>query len=522
MKLSIDSTRLEFISCHLAAHEGVDKCAIRNSSVEEILSSVSSDTEVIHHSFFMGDMNYRSTFNKETPGDTLRKLEGKSSSRKLNDDDNSSSKSSKKKKGDETPTTVSMEDDSDVEDDDDVEGDGEQGDPALSEKKKKRQAEMTKLYTMITKEKWPELLGLDELTREMDAKRVLCGYKALTPAFPPTFKRIRDIGIQRRTGADIDDEDERDDSRSLSDVDVDLNNDSPNKPSKAHNREYNLSMSDSKGDSSSITLTKSFYHHKRLPSYTDRILTSSLPGFESLLEPISFKSCEDACSSDHKPVAGAFKLTPRTGLKDIMSYSPSFITQGSLHYTSSTTFSVKELKASDLTEMDPQLFGGGSDPYCTFSADPAGILVGNVKKMRTRTINHDLNPNWVGDQIKFSLATNDNEGLARNGHFIFSVWDYDVGNPDDLIGSAAVPLATVFEHYANTNGADFEFNLELLRKGRPQGFLSGKIEVQGMKDSNPMVAYTSKKELKTLHETLKMQQDAAAKVSQMGCQCLIS
>lgn len=34
VSLTVDSTRLAFISCHLAAHEGVDKCAIRNSSVQ--------------------------------------------------------------------------------------------------------------------------------------------------------------------------------------------------------------------------------------------------------------------------------------------------------------------------------------------------------------------------------------------------------------------------------------------------------------------------------------------------------
>jgi hypothetical protein len=33
-----------------------------------------------------------------------------------------------------------------------------------------------------------ELLELDELTREILAGRVLCGFKALTPNFPPTFK----------------------------------------------------------------------------------------------------------------------------------------------------------------------------------------------------------------------------------------------------------------------------------------------------------------------------------------------
>ena len=49
-------------------------------------------------------------------------------------------------------------------------------------------------HAQITKEKWPELLALDELTREMAAGRVLCGYTALEPLFPPTFKRIREIG----------------------------------------------------------------------------------------------------------------------------------------------------------------------------------------------------------------------------------------------------------------------------------------------------------------------------------------
>lgn len=251
-----------------------------------------------------------------------------------------------------------------------------------------------------------------------------------------------------------------------------------------------------------------------------------MPGFTNLLEALSFSSCEDACSSDHKPVLGVFRLTPRSGLKDILAYSPALIatSDSSLKYTASTTYRVKNLKASHLPEMDSQLFGGGSDPYCVFTADPVGILVGNVKKMRTRVISHCLNPEWSGDEIHFRLATNDIEGLSRNCHFLFSVWDYDVGNPDDLIGTAAIPLARVFDHFAITEASDFHFQLELLRGGQPQGFLTGSIEVGGMKGGGaaPLMVYSSKKEVMTLHETLKAQQAAAAAQSEMGCQCVLA
>jgi hypothetical protein len=531
VSMNVDATRLAFISCHLAAHEGVDKCAIRNSSVQEILGSVTTESDVVHHTFFMGDMNYRCTFSKDTP-ENISTKEKSSKGSKGKDKDKRSSKGKGTDKDAPLADTVVNMDDSDDEDYEDIEG-GEGEGEALSEKKKKRLAEMTKLQSMITKEKWPELLALDELNREIAAKRVLCGYTALTPSFPPTFKRTRDIGIQRNGTIEIGNGDGDDDnSRAVSEVDVDITISDENKEDmspppvtvvrsnssvNSKPREYNLSMSDSS------CLTKSFYHHKRLPSYTDRILTSSLPAFAPLLQAISFNSCEDACSSDHKPVLGTFRLTPRTGLKDILSYSQANAAQGgSLHYSSSTTFRVKNLKASNLTEMDSQIFGGGSDPYCMFSADPVGILVGNVKKMKTRVISHCLNPDWVGDEINFRLATNDVQGLSRNGHFLFTVWDYDVGNPDDLIGTAAVPLANMFSHFEATDGQDFNFELELLRNGQPQGFLKGSIEVGGMKDAHHMVTYTTKKEVKSLYETLKSQSEAAALNSQVGCQCTIA
>ena len=62
-----------FISSHLTAHEGVTHCKQRNDSIAEILSSCRvSDTRFdahlqVHHTFFNGDMNYRTTFDPATP-----------------------------------------------------------------------------------------------------------------------------------------------------------------------------------------------------------------------------------------------------------------------------------------------------------------------------------------------------------------------------------------------------------------------------------------------------------------------
>jgi hypothetical protein len=75
VSFTIDATKFAFISCHLTAHEGVDKCESRNGCIQEIIGGVRSDiddnrfdpTLLAHHVIWMGDMNYRVTFNKDTP-----------------------------------------------------------------------------------------------------------------------------------------------------------------------------------------------------------------------------------------------------------------------------------------------------------------------------------------------------------------------------------------------------------------------------------------------------------------------
>ena len=74
---------------------------------QEILGSVTTESDVIHHTFFMGDMNYRCTLSKEHPASSA-----------------SSSASKGKGKGKKEPppaaaAVVNMDDDSDVESDKD-------------------------------------------------------------------------------------------------------------------------------------------------------------------------------------------------------------------------------------------------------------------------------------------------------------------------------------------------------------------------------------------------------------------
>lgn len=72
--LKIIDTHIAIISCHLAAHEGVSKCALRNESIRAILSGIRvrdkryDITSQVHHIIFMGDMNYRLTFDANFPG----------------------------------------------------------------------------------------------------------------------------------------------------------------------------------------------------------------------------------------------------------------------------------------------------------------------------------------------------------------------------------------------------------------------------------------------------------------------
>lgn len=103
----------------------------------------------------------------------------------------------------------------------------------------------------------------DELRALLNSKQLFYGFQEPPVDFYPTFRRIR--GEQ-------------------------LNSEDPQSFLK------NFTLITSKGG-------------YRIPSYTDRVLHSSLPGSQDMIECIAYSSCESVTTSDHKPVFGIFQVT---------------------------------------------------------------------------------------------------------------------------------------------------------------------------------------------------------------------
>lgn len=266
-----------------------------------------------------------------------------------------------------------------------------------------REQNMQEVFKNIRDCNYSAILAKDELNRELSANRVLMGFKALQPDFNPTFKRKRRLVLR--------DEDKSTDGHSIA----------------------------------------SFYDHKRMPSFTDRILHSSLPGFTNDLSAVLFDSCEATDSSDHKPVYGKFILNTRGGINDIkvprrmLNYVKNSKKHIKLRTEDFTEFRIGGLKGHNLSEMDYALFGvgGKSDPYVRVTVDPPDAICRPNSLLITNVIKHELNPDWGRDEINVVCWGNDKLALATNVHLLLSVWDWDMGNPHDLIGTCSIPLSVV-------------------------------------------------------------------------------
>lgn len=59
------------------------------------------------------------------------------------------------------------------------------------------------VMSLISHEKWSDLLQYDELNRELLAGNLLPGFTAAMPSFPPTFKRSRHLHIPKLLNTDL-------------------------------------------------------------------------------------------------------------------------------------------------------------------------------------------------------------------------------------------------------------------------------------------------------------------------------
>lgn len=312
-----------------------------------------------------------------------------------------------------------------------------------------RKEQHRRTMDMVVNERWADILALDELNREIAAGRVLNQFTALQPSFPPTFKRTRQVSIQRSGVA-------------------------------TSARQWELSTDG----------VAQYYHHKRIPSFTDRILHKSLPAFAANLKNHFFESCENAVSSDHKPVRAGFEVTLCKGEAEIVIDRNLIRWKGKVSKKTSGTradaqmlrMSFSDLRGENLEEMDSAVFGGGSDPYIVITADPGALLLykgtlnATYEGVRSSTIMHNLNPVWK-ETLDVALASIDLKNLCRNASLIVSVWDYDRSNADDLIGVMSIPLREILR--AHSQGNTYVFNESLHSNTEIMGRLSGRITVQG-------------------------------------------
>lgn len=112
---------------------------------------------------------------------------------------------------------------------------------------------------------WDDLLVHDELRNLIKDEQVLFGFQEARIAFPPTFRRTRGAALTR---------------------------DSTNPWTR--------------GQLGKVYTTEVEGQGFRVPSYTDRILYRSLPDMEHRLHCSLYTSCEEVSISDHKPVVGIF------------------------------------------------------------------------------------------------------------------------------------------------------------------------------------------------------------------------
>lgn len=438
--LTIDGTKLAFVSCHLTAHEGVKHCEERNASIVEILGGVRAGdtridiTEQFHHVFWMGDMNYRTTFEtNKVPSSTkknilaLRAQRGQAvSTHVISSNNNNSTAASEDVQLTLASNAEDDDDEEEEEEEDEEEGSGSGGKSGGVGKKEQHQQDRQRVIEWIKHGRFDEIIAHDELNREIAANRVLNDFIALQPKhFPPTFKRQRGIALT---------------------------------PEILSNK--------STGSNTNSQEIQSFYHPKRIPSYTDRILYKSMPTFASALEAKFFDSCEAAISSDHKPVRAGFEVNIYRGISAIRVDSKLIHKRSSSSNNNNTPhallpktlkFVITNLQGHDLEEMDAAMFGGLSDPYIVITTDPAPLLLtrsgrlktdGNITNygIKTSVVKHNIDPKWP-DVIPLQFASIDIEKLEENASLIFAVWDEDLTNADDLIGVATLPFRTIFNTF---------------------------------------------------------------------------
>lgn len=191
------------------------------------------------------------------------------------------------------------------------------------------------------------------------------------------------------------------------------------------------------------------YVVKRTPSYCDRILVKSLPGFKSCVDSIAYEACPTYLSSDHKPIRAGFSIKKADRTVKLAAV-PAF------------TVTVSDIKVSLVGRVTTK--ADVPDIYVRLLADPTGVIKESKgSSMKTKQASNTIEHSFE-DVLKAAVTTD--EGSLDRCHMFFSVMDRDTASKDDELGSVSLCLGELSPMVKyDFSGATGNLTLNGLRSG---------------------------------------------------------
>jgi len=218
------------------------------------------------------------------------------------------------------------------------------------------------------------------------------------------------------------------------------------------------------------------YVEKRVPSWCDRVLWKSLPGFVNNVTLKLYEACKDYKTSDHKPIRAGFSVELPDALPPIEMR------------TEIVHFVITGLKASIMEHMWEERVTDTPDPFIVFLPEPTdleithldekavkkGLIVGKAGKVKTHHLDNTYEPDWSAKKnpeitiaVKVAMLS-DLEGC----HLLLSCMDHDKLSNDDAIGSASLSLGDVYKMHVEEAGKPYVLSAPLEMNGMQRGNLS--------------------------------------------------
>lgn len=268
-----------------------------------------------------------------------------------------------------------------------------------------------RVEAMINDGQLDELYELDELQQQIKLGRAFTGWTTPQPPFPPTYKVERD------------------------------------EPYMFHGK------------------------RNRIPSWTDRVLYRSLPGFESDLSMLSYESCPNFMSSDHKPVMCSFKIS--NPLRNVDVINPNTIKPGQMYYFLQFSSVQLTLSAEKHTRSLDR-----PDPYFAVYSDPPGLLVDlraqTLKECARVPVSRQYTNRF---QVTFKQALNMKALVStslgpdqfKNCHAMIAVMDHQTTVKDRHLGSMAIGLGELWRDCQSAPDNQFLVEKQLFLHGNKAG-----------------------------------------------------